>query len=141
MSAKRHRKFNVHLLPFSLSFPGLGLRTVYSHLLFFTKHNLSKILLILDFNHNNLSVIPATVFISLATANLSVDLPAPSLATRNMTTPNIKIQDEYISLEEQEEIIDEQGVLDLPTVKNMWFKISRVEPLSLEVIEDKDDFV
>ncbi|MBA7706707.1 hypothetical protein ES703_115564 [subsurface metagenome] len=85
--------------------------------------------------------IPANVFISLVTADLSVDLPGPSLATRNMTTPNIKIQDEYISFEQQEEIIDEQVVLELPTVKKMWFKISRVEPLSLEVIEDKDDYV
>ena len=45
--AKHHRKVKDHLLP-SPFYSRVGIRTVYSQLLLFTKHNLAKILMIFD---------------------------------------------------------------------------------------------
>ena len=45
--AKRHRKVTGHLLLFTFC-SQVEIRTVHSHLLLFTKHNLSKILMIED---------------------------------------------------------------------------------------------
>ena len=55
MVAERHRVFIGYLLPFTFC-SRIGIWAVYSHLLLFTKHNLSKILSILDINHDNLSI-------------------------------------------------------------------------------------